>query len=176
MNRIYWLISKHFCCMWNIQVGKGRFIIWLSNTFYWISSLYIPRTIADHPILVVLFFLTLKKHFGVPTAKLGMLFFTGSIFLFWQNPQAIALMFFGITFGICHSSCKDRLIGLSSWSQMLLALMLHQFSLKMKSWANLTSQGTLADDLFMIKREHNFLMSICFLWNFFWCPQNWCFL
>lgn len=84
--------------------------------------------------------------------------------------------FFGVTFGLCHNSCKDKLIGLSGWSQMLLALMSHQFSLKMKSWANLGSQETFADDLFMIKRQHNFLMSICFLWNFFWCPQKWCFL
>lgn len=83
----------------------------------------------------------------------GFFFFsTGSIFPCWQNPQAIALMFFGVTFGICHSSCKDKLIGLSGWSQMLLALMLHQFSLKMKSWANLFSQGTFTDDLFTIKR------------------------
>lgn len=89
-----------------------------------------------------------------------MLFFTGNIFFYWQNPQAIALMLFGVTFGLCHSSCKDKLTGLSGWSQMLLALMPHQFSLKMKSWANLGSQKTLADDLFMIKRQHNFLMSI----------------
>lgn len=113
------------------------------------------------------FLLILKKQFEAPAAKPGMLFFTGSIFLCWQNPQAIALMLFGVTFGVCHSSCKDKLIGLSSWSQMLLALMLHQFSLKMKSWANLSSQETFADNLFMIKRQHNFLMSICFLWNFF---------
>lgn len=158
--------------MWNIQIGKGRFVIWLSNAFYWIFSLYIPQTIPDHHIFVVLFLLTLQKQFEAPTAKPGMLLFTGSIFLFWQNPQAIALMFFGITFGVCHSSRKDKLIRLSSWSQMLLALMLHQFSLKKKSWANLFSQGTLADDLFMIKREHNFLMSICFLWNFFWCLKT----
>ena len=101
-----------------------------------------------------------------------MLFFTGNIFFYWQNPQAIALMLFGVTFGLCHSSCKGKLTGLSGWSQMLLALMPHQFSLKMKSWANLGSQKTLADDLFMIKRQHNFLMSICFLWNFLWCPQK----
>jgi hypothetical protein len=103
--------------------------------------------------------------------------FTDSIFLYWQNPLAIALMIFGVTFGVCHSSCKDRLIGLSSWSQTFLALMLHQFSFKAKFWANLISQGTLADDLFMIKRQQNFLMSICFLWNLFGpSPQNWCFL
>lgn len=74
-----------------------------------------------------------KKQFETPATRPGMLFFTGRIFLYWQNPQAIALMFFGITFGVCHSSFKDKLIGLYSWSQTFLALMLHQFSLKMKS-------------------------------------------
>lgn len=147
-----WLIQKYFCWMRNIQLGKGRFIIWLTNTFYQIFSFYVLQTIADHHFFVILFLLIFKKLCEAPVAKPGRLFFTGSNFPCWQNPQAIAVMFFGVTFGICHSSCKDKLIGLSGWSQMLLALMLHQFSLKMKSFANLFSQGTFADDLFIIKR------------------------
>lgn len=83
--------------------------------------------------------------------------------------------FWGIAFVVCHSSCRDKLIGLSTWSHTFLASMLHQFSLKMRFWSNITSLGTHADDLIMIKRQLNLLMSICFPWKLLWCSQNWWF-
>lgn len=115
-----------------------------------------------------------KKQFESPVKPGKKKKQTGSTLFHWQNLHRQLLWWFGgVTFGVCHSSCKDKLIGLSSWFHTFLASMLHQFSLKMKSWSNITSPGTHGDDLIMIKRQLNFLMSICFPWNLFRCSQNW---